>query len=88
MRKVIERLSKEEYCSKIAKAVSKRFTRLRRKYSSAIFVNNSIISIGYNGNAREVVNCFEVSCIKDMLNLSHSTGYNHCPAVHVELYIY
>ncbi|MEM0333213.1 MAG: dCMP deaminase family protein [Candidatus Aenigmatarchaeota archaeon] len=80
----MERLSKDEYYLEIARAVSKRSTCLRRKYGAVIVLNDSIVSTGYNGTARGVVNCYEVGCIKDILNLPHGSAYDYCPAVHAE----
>ncbi|MFH7880695.1 MAG: dCMP deaminase family protein [Candidatus Aenigmatarchaeota archaeon] len=80
----VSRPSKDEYYLEIAKAVSKRSTCLRRKYGSVVVVNDCIVSTGYNGTARGVINCLEVGCIKDILNLPHGTGYDYCPAVHAE----
>ncbi|MBC7073967.1 dCMP deaminase family protein [Candidatus Parcubacteria bacterium] len=79
-----KRPPKDLYYLEIAKAVSKRSPCLRRKYGSIIVKNDVIVSTGYNGPARGVVNCFEVGCIKDILNLPHGKSYEDCPAVHSE----
>lgn len=78
------RLEKNDYYLDIAKAVSKRSTCLRRKFGAVIVVNDSIVSTGYNGPARGVVNCEEVGCAKDILNLPSYSHYDVCPAVHAE----
>ena len=39
---------------------------------------------GYNGSAKGVINCYEVGCIKNELNLPQDGAYDYCPAVHAE----
>jgi len=79
-----KRISKDEYYLEIAKNVSLRSPCLRRKYGAIIVKNDTIVSTGYNGPARGVINCFEVGCIKEKLNLPHGRDYGDCPAVHAE----
>lgn len=50
--KRISRISKDEYYLRIALAVSKRSTCLKRHYGCVIVKNDEIIATGYNG-ARE-----------------------------------
>lgn len=78
------RPDKPYYYLGIAKAVSKRSPCLRRKFGAVIVVDDSIVSTGYNGPARGVVNCEEVGCIKDIKGIPHYEGYDVCPAVHAE----
>ena len=78
------RPSKDEYYLEIAKVVAKRSPCLRRHYGAIIIKDDAIVSTGYNGPARGSINCFEVGCIKDLLNLPHYAGYDYCPAVHAE----
>jgi dCMP deaminase len=79
-----ERLSKDEYYLGIAKSVAERSPCVRIQYGAIIVVNDAIISTGYNGPAREVVNCFEIGCLKDEMNLPHGSGYDYCIGVHAE----
>lgn len=72
------------YYLEIAKIVAKRSPCLRRQYGAVIVKQDTIVSTGYNGPARGVINCFEVGCIKDILNLPHGKAYEDCPAVHAE----
>lgn len=81
---VNNRPSKEEYYLDIAKAVCKRSPCIRRRYGAIIVKDDTIVSTGYNGPARKVLNCYEIGCIKDFLNLPHGTSYELCPAVHAE----
>jgi dCMP deaminase len=78
------RISKDRYYLEIAKTVALRSPCLRRKYGAVIVKEDAILSTGYNGPARGVINCFEVGCIKDILNLPHGKAYDECPAVHAE----
>jgi dCMP deaminase len=79
-----KRPPKDEYYLEIAKAVAQRSPCIRRKYGAVIVKNDAIVSTGYNGPARKVINCFEVGCIKDLQNLPHGMAYEDCPGVHAE----
>jgi dCMP deaminase len=79
-----KRPPKDEYYLEIAKAVAQRSPCIRRKYGAVIVKNDAIVSTGYNGPARGVINCFEVGCIKDLQNLPHGMAYEDCPGVHAE----
>ena len=80
----MERPDTTMYFLEIALAVAKRSTCLRRKFGAVIVKDNTIIGTGYNGNARGVVNCSEVGCIKNMMNSPQGMAYDYCPAVHAE----
>ncbi|MGB9675428.1 MAG: deoxycytidylate deaminase [Candidatus Nanoarchaeia archaeon] len=79
----MERIGKEKYYLEIAETVAKRSPCVRRKYGAIVVKNDSIVSTGYNGPARGSTNC-EIGCAKEILNLPHYSGYDHCPAVHAE----
>ena len=78
------RPDKYHYYLGIAKEVSKRSPCLRRKFGAVIVVDDAIVSTGYNGPARGVINCDEVGCAKDLKGVPHYEGYGVCPAVHAE----
>jgi len=80
----MERPDKTMYFLKIALAVSARSTCLRRKFGAVIVKGNTIVGTGYNGPAKGVVNCMEVGCIKNVLELPRGRAYDYCPAVHAE----
>ncbi|HIE23820.1 MAG TPA: cytidine deaminase [Candidatus Korarchaeota archaeon] len=80
----MERPDKDMYFLKIALAVAARSTCLRRKFGAVIVKGNTIVGTGYNGTAKGVVNCLEVGCLKDEMNLPHDRAYDLCPAVHAE----
>jgi len=80
----MERPDKIMYYLKIALSVAARSTCLRRKFGAVIVKNDTIIGTGYNGTARGVINCNEIGCVKDLMNLPHGKSYDYCPAVHAE----
>ena len=78
------RLNIQEYYLNIAKAVSQRSTCLRRQYGAVIVNNGEIISTGYNGSPRGVVNCCDIGYC-ERLNMPHGSGdYSKCKSVHAE----
>jgi len=80
----ILRPTKAEYYLEIAKAVCLRSPCLRRKFGAIVVREDAVVSSGYNGPARGVINCSEVGCIKDELDLPHYSSYDECPGVHAE----
>jgi deoxycytidylate deaminase len=72
------RPSKDEYYLEIAKAVCLRSPCIRRQFGAIVVKDDVIVSTGYNGPARGVLNCMEVGCLKDELNLPHYQGYDWC----------
>jgi dCMP deaminase len=80
----MRRISKEDYYLEIARAVAQRSPCIRRQYGAIIVKDDTIVSAGYNGPARGVVNCIEVGCLKNKMNLPHYSGYEFCTAVHAE----
>lgn len=79
-----KRPPKDEYYLEIAKSVALRSPCSLRRYGSIIVRNDAIVSTGYNGSARGVINCLDVGCIKEELNLPKGRGYEDCLAVHAE----
>lgn len=79
-----KRPSKDEYYLEIAKSIALRSPCSLRRYGAIIIRNDAIISTGYNGSARGVINCLDVGCIKEELNLPKGRGYEDCLAVHAE----
>ncbi len=78
------RPSKDRYYLNIAKAVAQRSPCIRRQFGAIIVKDDAIISTGYNGPARGSVNCNEVGCLKDIMDIPSYAGYDYCPAVHAE----
>lgn len=78
------RPDKDTYYRNIALAVSKRSTCLKRHYGCVIVNNDEIISTGYNGNVRGMLNCCDKGyCSR--IDVPHNTGdYSDCHSVHAE----
>jgi len=80
-----ERPSKDEYYLGIAQSVSKRSTCLRKRFGAIIVKDDAIVSTGYTGSARGVVNCMEVGCLRDEVGAKEYTSYDeNCISVHAE----
>jgi dCMP deaminase len=79
-----KRPSKDEYYLEIAKTIALRSPCSLRRYGAIIVKNDAIVSTGYNGSARGVINCLDVGCIKEILNLPKGRGYEDCIGVHAE----
>lgn len=74
-----------DYFLDIARSVSRRATCLRRKYGAVITRDNNIVSTGYNGAPRGMVDCLEVGkCTRMMLDIPHGQRYELCHSVHAE----
>jgi len=83
----MKRISKDEYYLQIAKAVAKRSICIESRWGfGAIIVNNdTIVSTGYAGPARGVINCNEAGgCGRNILKLNHNELSDYCPSVHAE----
>ena len=80
----MDRPDKTRYFLDIALSVAARSTCLRRKFGAVIVNGNTIVGTGYNGNAKGVINCYEVGCIKNEKSLPQNIAYDLCPAVHAE----
>ncbi|MEM2875089.1 MAG: dCMP deaminase family protein [Candidatus Hadarchaeales archaeon] len=78
------RPSKDEYYLGIARAVCQRSPCIRRQFGAIVVKDDVVVSTGYNGPARGVVNCMDAGCLKDELGLPHYSGYDSCDAVHGE----
>lgn len=80
----MERITKDEYYLKIAKAVSSRSTCLKRQYGCVIVNNDEIIATGYNGSPRGETNCCDLGFCKRMDEPNNSGKYDECHSVHAE----
>jgi dCMP deaminase len=84
-KKAFERPSWDEYFVEIARVVSSRSTCIRRKYGSVIVKDNVIISTGYNGAPRGMMNCSDMNvCKRKELNVPAGERYELCEGVHAE----
>ena len=81
----MERPSKVKYYLDSAAAVAARSTCIRRQYGAVIVKNDTIVSTGYNGTARGLVNCCDLNeCYREAHNIPHGQQYEKCKAVHAE----
>ena len=81
----MERPSKVKYYLDIAAAVAARSTCIRRQYGAVIVKNDTIVSTGYNGTARGLINCCDLNeCYREAHNIPHGQQYEKCRAVHAE----
>lgn len=81
----MERPSEVKYYLDIAAAVAARSTCIRRQYGAVIVKNDTIVSTGYNGTARGLVNCCDLNeCYREAHNIPHGQQYEKCKAVHAE----
>ena len=79
------RINKINYYLDVAEAVAKRSTCLRRKYGAVIVKNDEIISTGYNGSPRGVINCIDCGyCEREINNIKPGSQYEICCSVHAE----
>lgn len=79
-----QRPSKDEYYLGVAEAVCLRSPCIRRQFGAIVVKGDVVVSTGYNGPARGVVNCLAIGCLKDELNLPSYSAYDFCPGVHAE----
>lgn len=81
----LTRITKDEYYLNIAGEVAKRSTCIRRRYGAVIVKNDEIISTGYNGSPRGIVNCIDSGfCLREKLNIEPGKRYELCKAIHAE----
>ena len=81
----MERPSQIKYYLDIAAAVAARSTCIRRQYGAVIVKNDTIVSTGYNGTARGLVNCCDLNeCYREAHDIPHGQQYEKCKAVHAE----
>lgn len=83
-------MSKEEYYLGIAEAVSIVSTCLKKHWGAVIIKDNVIVSTGYNGAPRGVMECTKrgychlTECRNKNKGLSRGTMYEECYSVHAE----
>ena len=82
----MKRPSQVKYYLDIAAAVAARSTCIRRQYGAVIVKNDTIVSTGYNGTARGLINCCDLNeCYREAHNIPHGQQYEKCKAVHAEV---
>lgn len=82
----IQRPSKIEYYLEIAEAVSSRSTCIRHRFGAVIVNRDQIISTGYVGAPRGMVNCIDIGkCHRIELEVPPGERYELCRSVHAEM---
>ena len=78
------RPSWDEYFMEITKLTSQRSNCIKRKVGCIIVKDTRILSLGYNGTPKGLLNCFEGGC--DRCNKGDSCGTNLdiCVCLHAE----
>ena len=84
IKRKIPRPSWDEYFMKVAALVAERSTCLRHHVGAIIIKNKRIITTGYNGAARGVVDCTVAGCLRDELGIASGTRHEICRAIHAE----
>ncbi len=81
----MQRIDWDTYFIEIAKVIAKRASCYRRQVGAVIVKDNSIISTGYNGAPKGVLDCFEMNeCIRDKQNIPSGKIYEVCMSLHAE----
>jgi len=79
------RRDKINYYLDIAETVLERSTCIRRNFGAIVVKNDEIISTGYNGAPRGMINCSDSgSCVRDELKIPKGQRYELCRSVHAE----
>ena len=74
----------DTYFMSIANVVATRANCSRRKVAAVIVSENRIISTGYNGTPRGILNCFEGGCPRCSGNVVSGASLEECICVHAE----
>ena len=75
----MQRPTKHQYYLNNAKDIASRSTCLRRKYGAIIVNNDQIVSTGYNGSPRGVINCDDHgTCYRAENNITPGQRYEMC----------
>lgn len=81
----VNRPDKIFYYLDIARAVSVRSTCINKHWGAVIVKDDEIISTGYNGAPRGIVNCCDTGeCFRIKNNIPRGTHYELCSAIHSE----
>lgn len=86
----MDRIEKDKYYLNIAETVAQRSTCLCKHWGAVIVKDDTIISTGFNGAPRNVVDCLEKQECRLLQyrrknNLGRGTAYEQCLSVHAEM---
>lgn len=74
----------DTYFMEIAEVVATRGNCSRRKVAAVVVADQRIISAGYNGTPRGVLNCFEGGCARCAGTAPSGASLEECICVHAE----
>lgn len=81
----MQRIDWDTYFIEIAKVVAKRASCFRRQVGGVIVKDNSIISTGYNGAPKGVLDCLQIDeCMRNKQNIPSGQNYEICMSLHAE----
>lgn len=79
------RITKVDYYLNFAADAAMRGTCLRRNYGAVIVKDDAIVSTGYNGAPRGLLNCCDIGeCERIKANVPSGQRYELCRSVHAE----
>lgn len=83
--KANKRISKIDTYLNCAESFAYRSTCIKRKYGAVVVKDDAVISTGYNGSPRGLMNCSDAGrCPRIELGLHQGEGYGMCRAIHAE----
>lgn len=78
------RPSWDEYFMRMAEVAALRSTCVRRQVGAVIVVDRRVVTTGYNGACRGLVDCLTLGCLRDEMGIESGTHQEICRAVHAE----
>ena len=78
------RIGWDAYFMSIAKAVSVRSSCIKRQVGAVIVIDNRIVSTGYNGTPRGLVNCNDGGCPRCSSLIASGEKLDECLCSHAE----
>jgi dCMP deaminase len=83
-KKIIPRLSWDEYFLKIADTVAERSTCLRRKVGAVLVTDKRILATGYNGAPKGLIHCAQIGCLRHSMKIKSAERIEICRGIHAE----
>lgn len=74
----------DDYFMKIAQGVEQRCNCAKTKIGAIITKDNRIVSVGYNGTASKIGNCYKGECPRCWSNLRSGEDLDKCICIHAE----
>jgi dCMP deaminase len=83
-RKIMPRISWDDYFLKIGMIVAERSTCRRHHVGAVIVKDKRILTTGYNGAAAGLKDCIELGCLRDANDIESGKNHEICRAIHAE----